>query len=729
MKKRMLALFLALSLVLSTSAFAVEYTVAKGDTLWGIAQKTLGSGAKWSEIYEANKDTVKDPNMIYVGQKLTIPGEEEPSNVFTGSSVGMQGTVSVDMTVEDGKILAIEVTEWHETAGITDVAKERIPAQMVEHQTVTVDTVTGATLASGALMAAAQAAARAAGLDTAALRANAYHAQPGADETWTTDVLVIGGGGAGLSAAISAAQNGAKVTLIEKASMLGGNTFHAGGAFNAVDPEAQATRILSKSEMNTLEGYLELTKDDPDLHFDQFPEWAEVLEGLQAELKEFFAANEGKTPSDPKTPDVPGDMPGFDSINLAMWHMYTGGLRQMNDGTWTASDINLARSLASNGLASYEWLGSIGVNINSRAGAPLSTVLGAMWQRTHSFPAGSGLIEPLRKAALEAGVEIYTETKGTELLQNAEGTVVGAKAEKADGTKITINTSKGVVLASGGYCANPAMVKEYDKYWGDDLTATTLTTNAGTNQGDGIKMAMAINAAVRDLGVAQMMPSSSATRGTMTHGMWGAAEAQLWIGAEGKRIVNEYAERDVLAKAGLAEKDGIFYIICAGFGSPATGLPGMFANMYPDDMWYGSTLAELAEATKTPKGGATSSFTEEQLRAVIEEYNSYVENQFDPDFGKENLAGYIDLEAIESNPGVGITISPRRPSLHHTMGGVVINTNTEVIDVNGNVISGLWAAGEVTGGVHAGNRLGGNAVADIFTHGKIAGANAATASK
>ncbi|MBP3399422.1 MAG: FAD-binding protein [Erysipelotrichaceae bacterium] len=129
----------------------------------------------------------------------------------------------------------------------------------------------------------------------------------------------------------------------------------------------------------------------------------------------------------------------------------------------------------------------------------------------------------------------------------------------------------------------------------------------------------------------------------------------------------------------------------------------------------------------TPIGGITAKFTEESLRATIEKYNSYVEAQHDPDFGKEVISGAIDLETFEENENYVIVISPRKASLHHSMGGVVINTNCEVLNTEGNVIEGLWAAGEVTGGIHAGNRLGGNAVADIFTFGKIAGKNAGQA--
>ena len=657
------------------------------------------------------------------------PDNAAVSGTFTGTSTGMQGPVAVELTVTEGKITAVNVTECHETAGLSDVALERIPAQIVEHQTTKLDAVTGATICSNALMRAAAAAVKEAGLTLE----GEYHTQPGEAETWDTDVLVVGGGGAGLSAAISAAQQGAKVILIEKSSWLGGNTMMAGGAFNAVDPEAQAGSLLTSAQKATLDGYLALTKEDEALHFDLFPQWAPILDELQSDIKAYYAANKGKT--------VGQDMPGFDSISLHMWHIYTGGLRELNDGTWTAANIDLARTLAENALEAYDWAGSLGIETASHAeaGGKLSTVLGAMWPRTHGYQSGMPLINALTSAASKEGVTIYTETAATELLTK-DGKVVGAKAEKADGTPITINTAKGVVLASGGYCANAPMVKQYDKYWGSDLSDTTLSTNAGTNTGDGIIMAQAVGAGVVDMGISQMMPSSSPLKGTLSDGFWASADEQLWIDGNAKRFVNEYAERDVLAKASLALDNGVFYIIYAGSGmgtedgkckgasldSVMWGSTGheMVANGH---IWYGSTLAELAEATKTPAGGAKATFTEQQLRDAIELYNSYVENQNDPDFGKEVLSGYIDLEAIEADPNVGIMITPRRASLHHTMGGIAINTETEVLDTNGQAIPGLWAAGEVTGGVHGGNRLGGNAIADIFTFGRIAGANAGNA--
>lgn len=651
---------------------------------------------------------------------------------FTGSSTGMQGPVTVTLSVDGGKITNVELTEISETPSVASVAMERIPQQIVEHQTTTLDTVTGATFASNAIMRAASEAAKAAGLDMDKLEANAYHAEAGEDEVWDTDLLVVGAGGAGFSAATTAAQEGAEVIMIEKSSVAGGNTLMQGGAFNANDDDAQAETILTEAQKTTLDGYLALKPSDKKLHFDAFPEWKEVLADLQADIKKFYAENEGKT--------VGKDMPGYDSVELHMWHIYTGGLRQMNDGKWVASDIDLARTLAENALGTYEWcVDSLNVEgqYGKGAGESLFTVLGAMWPRTHKFMTSTPLIDTLTKAAEKEGVKLYTEVAAKSLITDENGKVVGANCEKADGTKVTVNTKKGVILTSGGYGANPKMVKEYDNYWGDDLTDHTLTTNVGTNTGDGIVMAQEIGAGTVGLDVVQLMPSSSPIKGTMTDGIWGDASQQIWIDGEGNRFVNEYAERDVLAKASLALDNGIFYIIYAGKdvnengelqgATLEDGLFGTTVQSMVDNghVWYGSTLKELAENSKTSAGGAAPAFSEEALRATIEKYNTYVANQKDDDFGKEVLAGAIDIDAIENNPDAGFVISPRKASIHHTMGGVQINTNAEVLDESGNAIDGLWAAGEVTGGIHAGNRLGGNAVADIFTFGHIAGASAA----
>lgn len=659
--------------------------------------------------------------------KVSIPVD----GTYEGTAYGMQGPIKVQMVVAGARIASVGILSSKETPIVARVALERIPARIVETQSLKVDSVTGATLASNGIKNAVADAAKKAGFNVAALRAKEVKATSKAPQTWNTDVLVIGAGGAGLSAALSAAQTGAKVILIEKGSVIGGNTMMAGAAYNAVDPEAQSTMKLTKAQKSSMDAYLALNPADPSLMFDKYPEWKPVLEQLKSDIKGFYAANQNKI--------LGVDMMGFDSISLHMWHIYSGGLRKMDDGSWIAPRIELARKLAESALESLKWMDSLGLKAQygstSRYGGAtgLSTVLGAMWPRTHSFMTGADRIPQLEKKAIEFGVKIYTETSGTELLMGSKGKVIGAKAVQADGSKITINAAKGVVVATGGYCANPAMVKKYDKYWGKDLSDKTLSTNMGTNTGDGIVMAEKLGGQLFGMEVSQMMPSSSPTKGTMTDGIWGDAAEQIWIDGKGNRFVDEYAERDVLAKASLKLDGGIFYIIYAGRGAvnkPEVMLKGVTyksvaAMVESGNIWWGNTLAELAAASAKSAAGSSPAFTEASLRATIEKYNKFVANQKDTDFGKGVIAGAIDLAAVEADPELGLAISPRKSSLHHTMGGVLIDTEARVIDTKGNPIPGLWAAGEVTGGIHAGNRLGGNAIADIFTFGRIAGLNAA----
>lgn len=236
MKKRLFALFLALTMLLTTSAFASECVVEAGDSLWTLAQKTLGSGFKWEEIYEANKDQIKDPNLIYVGQKLTIPSSEttvpvatpEPTPAepmtYTATGSGRNGEVTVDVTFTGGKITAVTVAEHTESAGIADAALELMPRWIVENQSFAVDAVGGATLTSVAIRQAVIAAIRQAGFNTSDYNIRpAAHAPEKLDDM-TTDVVVVGAGLAGVMAAMAAREAGANVILVEKRYMTGGSS-------------------------------------------------------------------------------------------------------------------------------------------------------------------------------------------------------------------------------------------------------------------------------------------------------------------------------------------------------------------------------------------------------------------------------------------------------------------------------------------------------------------------
>lgn len=597
---------------------------------------------------------------------------------YTATAQGNNGPVTVSVTFSADAITDVTVVEHSETAGLSDRPIAEIPAAIVENQSLAVDTVSGATNSSNAILTAVADCVAQAGGDVEALKAVAVEKAPVEDVEATYDVVVLGGGGAGLTASITAAQNGAKVILVEKAGSLGGNTLIAGQGFNACDPERQANTEMSEALLGQLKSYLDLDPAD-------FGAFAEVLETVKGQINDYIAS---------------GSTTLFDSPELHMLHTYMGGKRIGLDGTVIEPDLELARTFATNALDALEWAESIGAQWNDTT----STILGAMWPRSHGLANGN-VITILTDAAKANGVEIVTDTRANELIVE-NGKVVGVKATTSEGANVTLHANSGVVLATGGFSANAPMVVEYNNYW-PGLSDTMPSTNAPTITGDGIVMAKAVGADLVGMGFAQLMPSSHPVDGSLFSGIWGSAETQVFVNKEGKRYVNEYAERDVLSKAALAQTDGIFYIICDNKIAKNADVAGMEAK---GNVVVADTLEELAEKLGIP----ADTFVE-----TIERYNSFVDAQKDDDFGKP-LFG----EKIDEAPFVA---TPRSPSLHHTMGGVKIDTNTHVISTEGNVIDGLYAAGEVTGGLHAGNRLGGNAMTDFLVFGRIAGENAAKA--
>ncbi len=597
---------------------------------------------------------------------------------YTATAQGNNGPVTVSVTFSADAITDVTVVEHSETAGLSDRPIAEIPAAIVENQSLAVDTVSGATNSSNAILTAVADCVAQAGGDVEALKAVAVEKAPVEDVEATYDVVVLGGGGAGLTASITAAQNGAKVILVEKAGSLGGNTLIAGQGFNACDPARQANTEMSEALLGQLKSYLDLDPAD-------FGAFAEVLETVKGQINDYIAS---------------GSTTLFDSPELHMLHTYMGGKRTGLDGTVIEPDLELARTFATNALDALEWAESIGAQWNDTT----STILGAMWPRSHGLANGN-VITILTDAAKANGVEIVTDTRANELIVE-NGKVVGVKATTSAGANVTLHANSGVVLATGGFSANAPMVVEYNNYW-PGLSDTMPSTNAPTITGDGIVMAKAVGADLVGMGFAQLMPSSHPVDGSLFSGIWGSAETQVFVNKEGKRYVNEYAERDVLSKAALEQTDGIFYIICDNKIAKNADVAGMEAK---GNVVVADTLEELAEKLGIP----ADTFVE-----TIERYNSFVDAQKDDDFGKP-LFG----EKIDEAPFVA---TPRSPSLHHTMGGVKIDTTTHVISTEGNVIDGLYAAGEVTGGLHAGNRLGGNAMTDFLVFGRIAGENAAKA--
>ena len=292
-------------------------------------------------------------------------------------------------------------------------------------------------------------------------------------------------------------------------------------------------------------------------------------------------------------------------------------------------------------------------------------------------------------------VQTLLNTTATELLTDANGAVVGVKATGSTGETITVN-AKAVVLTTGGFGANLDMVTEYKP----ELKGF-MTTNAAGAQGQGIEMATAIGAGTVDMDQIQIHPTVEAnTAALITEGLRG--DGAVLINAEGKRFIDEVGTRDVVSAAEIAQTGSYSWLVVdQAMVDASSVIQGYIKKGYTVT---GETYEELGKAM----GVDEAAFAE-----TMKTWNGYVEAKNDPDFGRTSFANPLDTApyyAIKVTAGV-----------HHTMGGLTINTNTEVLKEDGTVIPGLFAAGEVTGGVHGANRLGGNAVADFTVFGRIAG--------
>ena len=609
------------------------------------------------------------------------------AGTYEGIGTGRNGDVKVSVTVVEDAITEVIVTEHMESPGISDPAIERIPAAIVEHQSLNIDAVSGATLTCVAVLEGAEKALAAAGADIEALKNKVIEIKAGDPIDKTADVIVIGGGGAGLSASIAAAEAGASVVMIETMDVLGGNTIISGGKWNAADPDIQGRSETVGGQIETLKTYLNKNPED------YFGEYANALVELQEEIKAYLAGDTSMM---------------FDSVNLHIIQCYDGGLRQDLDGNWIYGDYELVKTFCEQSLPTLHW-------IQEKWKMPfqdnVTTVYGGLWKRGHSpeneSEKGAGYFRYGKQYADELGVEIMFATTGKSLIME-DGRAVGVNAMKKDGTPVTLHANKGVVIATGGYGGSVELVKQYNNYW-PALPEEITTNNAPGVLGEGIFMARDVGADLVGMEFVQLMALSH----PVTNGNTGLStnpEQTLYVNKEGKRFVNEYAARDVIAAAAFAQTDGMFYSIddinTAHLRYKDSELQGWVDQGY---IWVSDTIEGLAEQLDIDPA---------VLADTVSTYNSYAEAGKDPDFAKEVMQATIVTGPFYA--------TPHKPNIHHTMGGLKINTQCEVIDTNGNVIPGLYAGGEVCGGIHAGNRLGGNAVADAFTFGRIAGTSAAT---
>lgn len=374
-----------------------------------------------------------------------------------------------------------------------------------------------------------------------------------------------------------------------------------------------------------------------------------------------------------------------------------------NDTMKGGKNVNnpeLVKKLTTDSANIIDWL--------TERGADLSEVVftgGQSAKRTHR-PAGGQAVGPvivdaLAETAEKDGIDVKTESEVTKLIKTGDK-VTGVEV-KHKGETYNI-TAKAVVMATGGFGANAKMVAEYKP-----SLEGFGSTNSPAITGEGIKMVKAVGGDLVDMTEIQTHPTVVHKKTAMiTEAVRG--EGAILVNREGKRFVSELETRDVVSKAELEQTGkSAFLVFDQEVREKLGAINGYVRKGFTVE---GATVEELAKKIGVDAKG---------LVDTMAKYNGYVKAGEDKDFGKTALP----RELVKA-PFYAIEVSP---AVHHTMGGVRINTNAEVLTADGKVIPGLFAAGEITGGVHGANRIGGNAVTDITVYGKTAGENAADFAK
>lgn len=383
--------------------------------------------------------------------------------------------------------------------------------------------------------------------------------------------------------------------------------------------------------------------------------------------------------------------------------------KEMWEGGGKVADKKMVDIVANNALAAAEWLkDEIGVEYQDYL----------VWEGGHSvaravepIKKGPGMINPMLDYAKEHGVEIFLNTKADELVVDKDGRVTGVEVSSED-KKATFTATNGVVLATGGFGANVEMREKYNTRW-ETLDESVATTNSPAIVGEGQVMAEKIGANLINMEHIQLYPFNNPMTGVF-YGIeapsW-SGEGLIYVNKDGNRFVNEVAMRDVRAE-GILAQGGEAYAIYNQAVADRLNLEEEFADEYARCLEGGvfykaDTLEEVADYF---------GINAKNLVKTMDKYNEGIKNNND-EFGRTT-----SMVTMEEGPWF---ILKGVVSVHHTMGGVEINENAEVLNTKGKVIEGLFAAGEVTGSVHGNNRVGTCAISDITVFGRIAGKNAA----
>lgn len=599
------------------------------------------------------------------------------NGTFEGKGYGNNGWLTVEVNIKDNKITDIKTPGQRETKYLGDTAIREIGKDVLQYQTLNVDNIAGATVTSTALKTAIAQAIEKAGGDIAAFQKPVPEKikKVAGITKGSADLIIVGAGGAGLSAAVTAKDLGVKnVLVLEKMPVIGGNTLRCASAFNAADPDRQKALPMTET---LKEAVVKAINEKP-----VSEEHAKLMADVKAKYEAYLKS---------------GSKTLFDCPEWHALQTYNGGDK--------VGQIPLIRQYSNNVLDTLHWMQSKGSPVMDR----VSQGAGALWQRTHQLdaPAGLGLIDPLYQAAVKQGVNFKLGMRVQDLILNDKGRVIGVTATDKVGNKYEFTSKDGVILATGGYSQN----KEMRQKSAPHLTSEMVSTNQPGATGDGIIIATRHGADTTGMNYVQVYPLATPGTGALqgrARKMSGLDDV-IDVNKNGERFVKEDARRDEFVAAIKKQPGGVVYDINdSSIVKPLNSFNEDVETLVSIGRIYkADSLADLAKQLGMPA---------DKLEATVAEFNKMVEAKKDPKFGRK----LFDRPIVKPP----FYATPRAPSIHHTMGGLQISTNAQVLDKNGKPIPGLYAAGEVTGGIHGSNRLGGNATADVLTFGRIAAKSA-----
>ena len=547
------------------------------------------------------------------------PVEQElQDGEWMGTGEGRSGTIVVKVVVKDHQVDQVTVVSQSESVfaqeAINDIVAEA--EGRTDLMSLEVDGISGATLTSTGVIDAINAA-MLASMGISAGTENNY-------EDGTCDIVVVGAGGAGLSAAVAAAETdeGLKIVVLEKQGILGGNTNYSTGGINAAETDIQKGLGI---------------EDTKQLFYD------DTMRG-------------GKN----------------ENIPSLVWN------------------------LVDNAPVTISWLTRLGADLTD-----VGLMGGSSVKRTHRPQGGSAigphLMKVLNTACQTENIEIRTSNKVTGLLTAVDGRVTGVSVQNANGSSYRL-TARAVIIATGGFGANLAMVTKLQP----SLSGFATLNHPGAT-GDAFDWVTAIGGTTIQMENIQIHPTAEATNHILiTEAVRG--NGAILVNHEGQRFCNEMDTRDVVSAAILAQSQEEALLVFDQAVRQSLASIETYANQHL--LIEGSTLEELAGLLNIPT---------DQFVQTVSRYNAWQEAGRDDDFGRSATAMPV---ALETPPYYAIYVEP---AIHHTMGGLSVNTETQVLRADGTPIEGLFAAGEVTGGLHGANRLGGNGVADIVVNGRLAG--------